>query len=307
MTLVSAHYRLATIGCWGMSIFIFTYLLASTPSRIASRLGRRGMRRMEALARNETWRSFEPLIRWMGVRLSNVLPDGMRSKLDRQILYAGDYLGLLPEEYVALMFIGSFGGAVFGYMLGRLTELGVMPLFGFGVLGLVLPYIQISAEQQERFLKVTRGLPYAVDLLTLSLSAGLDFPGAVRQVVTKGSPDDPLVDEFGYMLQQLQLGNTRRQVLLEFAERVPTESVKEFANTVIQAEEKGNPLANTLAIQSTVSRQRRTTLAEETAAKAGVKMVGPLGLMLVTVMIIVLAPTLMKVMKSLDTDFGRKQ
>jgi len=300
VNLRSEHFRLATIACWGVSIFIFAYLLAKTPSRQASRLGRRGMRRMEALARNETWAMFEPFVRWLGVRLSNVLPEGPRKSIDKQILYAGDYLGLLPEEYVALCVVGCICGSAIGYVIGRMSGLGPLPIFGFGVVGLVTPYMQVSAEQQERFLKVTRGLPYAVDLLTLSLSAGLDFPGAIRQVVGKGSPDDPLIDEFGFMLQQLQLGNTRKAVLMEFAERVPTEAVKEFANTVVQAEEKGNPLAETLMIQSQVSRQRRTTLAEEAAAKAGVKMVLPLGLMLVTMVIIILAPMLMKASKQLD-------
>jgi tight adherence protein C len=147
-------------------------------------------------------------------------------------------------------------------------------------------------------------LPYAVDLITLSMSAGLDFPGAIRQVVAKSSPDDPMTDELSYMLQQLQLGNTRKQVLIEFGERVPTDAVKEFVHTIVQAEEKGNPLVDTLVIQSTVSRQRRTTLAEEAASKAGVKMVIPLGLMLVTVLILIMGPLFLKVRSGMGPQGG---
>ena len=71
------------------------------------------------------------------------------------------------------------------------------------------------------------------------MSAGKDFPGAVRQVVEKSSdPDDALVEEFSRMLQELGIGRTRKQALLGFAERAPIETVQEFVNSVVQAEEK---------------------------------------------------------------------
>ena len=65
------------------------------------------------------------------------------------------------------------------------------------VFGAVIPYLQISGEAQRRLKEVGRGLPYVIDLMALAMSAGLDFPGAVRQVVEKSSsPDDPLIDDF---------------------------------------------------------------------------------------------------------------
>ena len=91
---------------------------------------------------------------------------------------------------------------------------------------------------------MNRRLPYAIDLLALGMGAGLDFPGAVRQVVEKsGAPDDPLVEEFTLILQGLNLGRTRRQALEDFAERVPSDAVKEFVGAVVQAELRGNPVA----------------------------------------------------------------
>ena len=132
------------------------------------------------------------------------------------------------------------------------------------------------------------------------MSAGLDFPGALRQVVTKAQPDAPLAEELAYVLQNLSLGHTRKDALLGFAARVPTDAVKEFVQTIVQAEEKGNPIADVLVIQSTVSRQRRTTLAEEAASKAGVQMVIPLALIFVTVTILILGPILLKVKGHID-------
>ena len=127
------------------------------------------------------------------------------------------------------------------------------------------------------------------------MGAGLDFPGAVRQVVEKsGAPDDALVEEFTLILQGLQLGRTRKQALEDFADRVPSDPVKEFVGAVVQAELRGNPVANVLRIQAEVSRNRRSVRAEEAAAKAGVAMVAPLMMVFVCILILIVAPMIMK-------------
>ena len=127
------------------------------------------------------------------------------------------------------------------------------------------------------------------------MGAGLDFPGAVRQVVEKsGAPDDALVEEFTLILQGLQVGRTRRQALEDFAERVPSDPVKEFVGAVVQAELRGNPVAHVLRIQAEVSRNRRSVRAEEAAAKAGVAMVAPLMMVFVCILILIVSPMIMK-------------
>ena len=147
--------------------------------------------------------------------------------------------------------------------------------------------------------RVNRRLPHAIDLLALSMSAGLDFPGSVRQLVEKsGSPDDPLVEELTLMLQSLQLGRTRRQALEEFAARAPTDAVIEFVAAVVQAEMRGNPLVDVLRIQAEVSRRKRTVRAEEAAAKAGVALAAPLILVFLTILILIVAPIVMKLQSS---------
>jgi tight adherence protein C len=153
----------------------------------------------------------------------------------------------------------------------------------------------ISGEAQKRIKQVNRGLPFVIDLMALAMSAGLDFPGAIRQVVEKSSDQsDALVEEFTRLLQELQLGRTRKQALTDFSDRVPTDQVVEFVNAVLQAEAKGNPVADVLQIQAGVSRLRRSVRAEELAAKAGVAMVGPLFLLFFCIMLLVMAPMIMK-------------
>jgi tight adherence protein C len=300
---IAALFRVATCGFGAMAVFALVFGAMRAPSRTATRLGRRGMKRMKAIAENAAWAKVEPFVRWCGVRVARVVPSRFTGPIDQQIVEAGDYLGLTADEYVALHVIGGILGLLFGVVIDTLGKTHGMARIGFATLGSLAPYLEVSAAAQTRRQTINRRLPFAVDQLSLAMSAGLDFPGAVRQVVSKAQPDDPLAEELGYILQNLKLGHTRKDALLDFARRAPTDAVKEFVQTIVQAEEKGNPIADVLVIQATVSRQRRTTAAEEAASKAGVRMVIPLALIFVTVTILILGPILLKVkgqLKSLD-------
>ena len=287
-------FKMLFLGAVGVSIFLIVYALASSPTRIASRLGLRGLKRQRALAAPGLWPSLEPLVRWLGVRVSGVLPDEQRDKLDEQITQAGDFLGLTVDEYLALCVLSFLAAAVAGATLGSMMNNYTIAVLCAPV-GAVLPYMQISGYAQDRLKNISRGLPYVIDLMALAMGAGLDFPGAVRQVVEKSSdPNDPIVEEFTLIMQTLNLGRTRKEALQEFARRCPVEAVKEFVGALVQAEERGNPVADVLQIQATSSRTRRSVRAEELAAKAGVAMTGPLVLIFACVMILIMGPMAMK-------------
>ena len=294
VSLMVLIYRFGAVGTCFLALAIASYSVASAPTRVASRLGLRGLKRQRALQSNEAWAAIEPLVRWLGVRVSGIPTEEQRAALDRQLSLAGDYLGLTPEEYLALFIVSAFGGACVGlaggYFFDMVALLGILGT----VIGAVAPYMIVSGEAQERIKNVSRGLPYVIDLMALAMSAGLDFPGAVRQVVDKSSnPEDPIVEEFTLILQTLNLGRTRKDALLAFADRAPTVTVSEFVNALVQAEERGNPVADVLLIQAGTSRSRRSIRAEELAAKAGVKMTGPLALILFAVLALVLGPAMM--------------
>lgn len=288
--------RVVAIVMIAFALMLLVYGVASAPTRVASRLGLRGLKRTRILSQNEVWANFEPLVRWLGVRVSGIPSDQMRAELDRQIGLAGDYMGLTADEYLALSILSALAGLFVGAFAGWFMDLGMLTVILGGMLGGAIPYMQISGTAQERLKNISRGLPYVIDLMALSMGAGLDFPGAVRQVVDKSSnPEDPLVEEFTLILQTLNLGRTRKEALEELAKRAPVETVQEFVNAVIQAEERGNPVAEVLSIQATVSRTRRSVRAEEAAAKAGVQMVGPLMLVFFTIMGLLLGPAVMQI------------
>lgn len=212
---------------------------------------------------------------------------------------AGDALGLLPEELVALSALTGTVGLILGSVLGHASRLG-NPVVVAGLLaGAALPQLRLRSAAAQRMKDVNRRLPQAIDLLALSLGAGADFPAAVRQVLEKSpNPSDPLVEELTLLLQSLQLGRTRRQALEELAERVPSDEVVEFVGAVVQAELRGTPVVDVLRIQAEVSRRKRTVRAEELAAKAGVAMMGPLVLVFLAILLVIVAPMVLRLQDS---------
>jgi tight adherence protein C len=246
------------------------------------------------------WAALEPIVRWLGVRISGLPTETQRAALDRQISLAGDFLGLTSAEYLALSILSAIFGLGAGLLAGFFLDMkALLSVAGFAM-GAITPYMVVSGEAQERLKHINRGLPYVIDLMALAMSAGLDFPGAVRQVVDKSSnPEDPIVEEFTLILQTLNLGRTRKDALAMFAERAPAASVSEFVNALVQAEERGNPVAEVLMIQAGTSRTRRSVRAEELAAKAGVKMTGPLMLIFLAVLALVVGPAMMNITEGL--------
>ena len=277
------------------SVFLLASAAASAPMPSGVRTGVRGLVRQRALASRGAWCHFEPLVRWIGMRVHGALSAQLLASLDRQIRMAGSYLGLLAEELVALSIVCATAGLLAGSLANLVVKIGPVFVVAVGAFGAVTPFLTVSSFAGERSKAIGRRLPSAIDLLALSMSAGLDFPNALRQVVEKsGTPNDPLVEELSLILQSLQLGRTRRQALEEFAERSPIDAVCEFVNSVIQAELRGNPLAEVLRIQAEISRQRRTVVAEEAAAKAGVSMLMPLVLVFVAILILIAGPMVIR-------------
>ncbi|HSO33462.1 MAG TPA: type II secretion system F family protein [Labilithrix sp.] len=277
------------------SLFLLASSAASAPMPSGIRTGVRGLVRQRALAKGGPWRQIEPIVRWIGMRVHGLLSPQLLASVDRQVCMAGSYLGLLAEELVALSVLSAAGGLAFGALANLAVKIGPVFVVAVGAFGAVAPFLTVSSFAADRSKAIGRRLPSAIDLLALSMSAGLDFPNALRQVVEKsGTPNDPLIEELSLILQSLQLGRTRRQALEEFAERSPINAVCEFVNSVIQAELRGNPLAEVLRIQAEISRLRRTELAEEAAAKAGVSMLMPLVLVFVAILILIAGPMVIR-------------
>lgn len=131
----------------------------------------------------------------------------------------------------------------------------------------------------------------------MCMSAGLDFPGSLRRIVSS-APDsrEPIVEELARVLRELDLGHTRRSALQRLAVRIPTDQVRELANAIVQAEDKGSPLGPVLAIQAQTQRLRRSIAAEEIASDAALMLIGPMTLIFLCVIVLLLGPVVVRLM-----------
>jgi tight adherence protein C len=274
------------------AITIAVYRLGLTPPAPLPRLGRRGLKRHHALARSPRFAAFEPTMRFVAGLVAWLPLGGARRRADARIGAAGDYLGLTPDEYFALSVLGGAAGLAAGWVLGGGDDTFLM-VAGVTV-GVILPRHRIASEATRRRREIARGLPPAIDLAALCLSAGMDFPGAIRQVTDAAAVHDALHEELRTILQELELGHTRRSALEGFAGRVDSEEVRDFVAAVVQAEQRGNPLGEVLRIQAEVLRQRRTVRGEEAAARASVLMIGPLVMLILSVLCLILGPLLLR-------------
>jgi tight adherence protein C len=286
---------MAMVGS-GIGLGIFT--LGSNRPEDSPRLGSRGLKRQRALDEAGSFAQLEPLVRMIAGWVAYFPISDQRRKIDELLKHAGDYLGLTANEFFAMSAVGFIIGSLVT-LIGLTVFEGPAILFMVGgALGAATPYFNVTGERDKRFKEVNRSLPGAIDLASLCMGAGLDFPGAIRQIVEKAGNRDSLVEEFERLLQELELGRTRRQALENFADRAPTEAVRDFVGAVVQAEEKGNPLAEVLRIQATMLRMRRSVMAEEAATRAALLMMGPLMLIFGAIILCLLGPFFVQTMQA---------
>ncbi len=287
--------KFACYALLGVSAFMIAFLLAAVPVPPAPRLGHRGAARCKAVDAKGLFANAEPIIRYLAGLIACVPLGAFRSSQELELKRSGYFLGLTADEFVALSLLSAaaLGGAC--ATLARLADMQSSLFVPSAALGLILPKMQVRGIIRERMKSITRGLPHSIEIAALCMGAGLDFPGAIRLLVKSNRMvGDPLTEEFGNILEELELGHTRKQALLGFANRVPTPAVRDFVNAVVQAEQKGNPLAKVIQVQGRMLNMRRSVAAEEAAARAGVLMIGPMVLLLATIMLFLMGPFMVK-------------
>ena len=189
----------------------------------------------------------------------------------------------------ALLVQGGFEGLISGE---EFAALKIMMLW-------IVPDIWLRRAVARRHLSIQRSLPFVLDLLTLSVEAGMDFISALQRNCRAQHPS-PLDEELLRMTKEIQVGASRKDALRRMADRVRQPDLRSAAYALIQADELGVSIGAMLRIQSEQLRSRRFDRAERLAAQAPVKMLGPLMLCIFpAVFIILLGPVLAQAMKGL--------
>lgn len=215
------------------------------------------------------------LVRRLGAANRRFIWPSYEMRVRRQLIRAGEPSGYKPEDILALQEVGFFVGLLAGLIIvNGLGQNLALSLIG-ALIGCYYPLIWLNDQVKKRHLQISRALPYNLDLLTLSVEAGLDFTAALAKVVEKGRPG-ALRDELSMVLKQLKMGKTREEALKAMIARVDLPPLTTFVTALIQADKMGTSLGKVLRIQSTQMRIDRTQRAEKLANEAPVKMLGPL-------------------------------
>ncbi len=227
-------------------------------------------------------------------------PDASRAELREKLVRSGYWGALTPNEFWGACCVSAvltFCSFVFmTWMISGFPNLPVCFIFALG--GVSLPYMQLDGVTQARLLEIDRRLPFAIDLLVLSMRAGLDFMTALDRVVASGleqRPDDPIMQELGVVLQEMRVGTSRSDALINLCERVRSEYLKSLVGAILQSERRGTPLAQVLEIQVSTIRNKRTQRVEKAASQAAVKILFPLLFVFGSVMVIIIGSMVLKI------------
>ncbi len=271
-----------------LAMFCLVYVVVRHPSPPAPTLGLPGMRRHQALAASPLFRGVEPIMRKLSGLMQVFAAPELRRKLNKVISDAGHPLGLSADDFLVLSLLVGLGLCC---AVAGIYERDVFVMSVALLAGAFAPHAMITGRADRRRHSIYRELPLAIDLIALCMSAGLSFQAAVRQVAAGDrSRPSALDEELRMTLQEIELGHSRKQAFLALAERVRSAEVSEFVSAIIQSEDRGNPLSETLTIQAGVLRARRSFVAEEAATKASGLIMGPLMMMVVALMLMIGAP-----------------
>lgn len=229
----------------------------------------------------------DPRTRIKTVIVQRLTSEAARSRLRDRLAAAG--VGLTLGDLVAIRFgailLGALGGGLIGSVMGAPAVaffLGAV----FAVVGYVLPGVVLDRRGRSRRNRIEDALPDALDLLAVTVEAGLGLHGAMTRLV-ESSPG-PLSDEFALCLAEIRVGESSANALKRLATRIGSTEVRSMARTMIQGEELGLSLAKTLRGLSDDVRRRRQAVAEERASKAPVKMLVPAALFIFPALFIVI-------------------
>lgn len=251
--------------------------------------------REEALSSSFVDRTLLPVVMKMHRLVRRSSNHGLRSRVEHKLALAGSPVGWDIDKVLAVKFAAAVVGALLGLIIGG-GSLGTSLLFGslFALIGFLLPDGMLNARARTRQDEIRKALPDSIDLLTVSVEAGIGFDAALTQVA-QNVPGE-LSKEIMRMLQEIQLGVSRSDALREVAERTDVEDLRAFVLAMVQADAFGVSVSKVLRAQSKEIRIKRRQRAEAMAMKIPVKILFPLIFCIMPALLVVLAgPSIIRI------------
>ena len=230
---------------------------------------------------------------------AQITPSAMTTSTAAALEQAGHPLGLTADDFIGLRGTASAGATlvllVVTWALRAPPEMIAVAALAGVMLGYALPGMVLRRLVLRRKKDIIRALPSTVDMIALSVEAGLTFDGAIAQVVTRRR--NSLGDEFRRLLLEFQMGRPRKDAQRELARRCGVPEIGRLMNVVMQADALGAPLAKALADLALELRTKRRQKAEEIARTAPIKMLFPMvGLIFPALFVVIIGPAVPRVM-----------
>jgi tight adherence protein C len=239
-----------------------------------------------------------PIGEWLARWALKVNPRSSTDTVGMRILAAGLGRSLSPTSFLAIKGFFALVGIFLGSMMGSSRGLGglMMGAVFLGALGFLGPDYYLTLKARGRKERVRADLPDALDLLAVSVEAGMGFDASLAKM--NEHMDGPLAEEFGLTLSEMRIGESRPEALKRLAERVDAQELSAFTRAIIQADKLGTSLGRILRVQAADARLRRQAAAEERAMKAPIKMLFPTVLFIFPAMfLVILGPAILNVQK----------
>jgi tight adherence protein C len=246
-------------------------------------------------------RFIKPIASQIAKVVSRLTPSGVLEGTQRQLMFAGLSGRMQVSDFMGVKGLAVVLGTGLAVAIGILRGVSTLPfllmLIVFGGIGYFAPDLWLRGEISRRRDQIVHALPDAIDLLTISVEAGLGFDLALARVVSKS--ENALTREFARVIQEMRIGVARRDALRALVDRTGVDDLSTFITAIIQAEQLGASIANVLRIQAAEMRTRRRQRAERLAHEAPIKMLFPMAFLIFPpIFIVVLGPAIPKIVKT---------
>ena len=217
----------------------------------------------------------------------------------KMLLALGNPRQYSAEEYLVLCIVWGVVGAVGLWVagtatVGRMSLFGIIAFLAIGFAGGCFgAYLWLRERALARLRQISKRLPYTLDLVAMAMDAGATFYEAAGAVI-RDDPLDPLNQELGVVVREIDFGRSRQDALTHLGQRITVDGLDGILSAVIQAESLGTPLADVLKLQANLLRMRRSMRAERQAGEAAVKILIPSMLILMSAVIVIFAPVLVR-------------
>jgi tight adherence protein C len=239
-----------------------------------------------------------PVRRWFKRQMRRLTPAAQAANFQRQLDFAGSPLGLDPAgvqtlRIAAAAALGAIGTAI-GVLFGSPVAIGFLLLVGVGV-GFYLPVLWLTQLVRRRRAELEAALPNALDVVAISMSAGLGLDRALEQLVRH--QEGPLTLLVARALREIELGRPRAEALEDMANATAIEDYTALVRSILHAERSGVPIANSIAAYAAQMRVKRRLHIRAEAARASLKILLPtVGCVFPTLWLILLGPALLVVL-----------